>query len=81
MDQNQLALAKKIQKIAEEQAEKQGKSFIGAIPNCEIMVTVLVSRRGERQFHYYLNGHSCHKKRITKLIVKLLSKKKPKLSI
>ena len=73
MDEKLINLAKDIQKIAEEQAEKLGKSYIGALPHCEIMVTVLVSPRGGRQVYYYLNGQRSHKKRITKLIVKLLA--------
>ena len=73
LDEKLIEKAKEIQRLAEKQAEREGKAYIGSLPNCEIMVSVLISPKGNRHVHYYLNGRRAHKVRIQKLIVKLLT--------
>jgi len=76
LDKKLIEQAKAIQRMAEKQAEREGKAYIGSLKNCEIMVTVLISPRGNRHVYYYLNGRRAHKARVLKLIVKLLALKK-----
>jgi BioD-like phosphotransacetylase family protein len=79
MDDKLIIAAKKIQIVAEKEAEKRGKAYIGSLPKCEIMVAVFNCEKNVRHVCYYLNGKKTHKKRVLKLIVKLLQLKQKKL--